>query len=308
MVRERLCPGFWLAKARGAASAVTEYVQDLLARPLPEAVFLSRWQTLQRIVNEPISVARFGDGEARLILHGTDPDFPGLHFEKGCPDLARRLADVFRTPRSSVLVCYNNQFAQAKTWHVVREYDRKAQRHKRRTSAPEAGDNGVVERPRDHRFYRRSLGLLLRDAATRELGEATCFWLGAYVDEYVDGRLGDVMACFRKLFEGRRVVFAAPRKPRRGPSFRDLVDRGVIASCASVAFVDVPEENAYRHYDEILKAVLAVDDAQAAFLQAGPTATVMAAELGHVHGRVAYDVGTLNVSIEKANTLAGFVF
>jgi len=100
----------------------------------------------------------------------------------------------------------------------------------------------------------------------------------------------------------------APETPVLGESFRSLVDRGVIRSPKKVDFLSIPERNCFEHYARILEGILKYRHLDAVFLQAGPTATVLASELRAEHGLLAYDVGSLNVSLQKAAAVHNISF
>ncbi len=100
----------------------------------------------------------------------------------------------------------------------------------------------------------------------------------------------------------------APEKPNRGKSFKELLEEGAISSLKESSFITIPASNAFQIYEELLQEILGRKNFDVVFIQAGPTATALAGELSLKHNIKAYDVGTFNVSIEKAFHYLKFQF
>ena len=80
---------------------------------------LSRLETLERLVAHPVSLARFGDGEAGFVLERN-----AIAFQAYDARLADRLRAVLTDPGERVLVAYNNHFLQQDEWPIVLKYPR----------------------------------------------------------------------------------------------------------------------------------------------------------------------------------------
>ena len=263
-------------------------------------------ETLQYALDGGLALARLGDGELALSPFG---EGKGILFQEHDEELSRRLGDLLRKARPGVLVCFCNLFSGLAKHRVVLDYERNPnKKYSGYLSVHRQNDIGILPRRDFRRWNRQRLWEIAKATSVPVLGEATCFHLCYFFEAYRAGDLSEVFALYRRLFEGKRALFVCPEQPLGKPSFRELVGRGVIGSCESVRFLDIPEKNCFREYDRILEAVLGHRDVDAVYVQAGPTATVLAAELASRHGLMAHDVGSLNISLQRAHERHGIVF
>lgn len=269
---------------------------------------LGRRETLEFCALHDGSIARFGRDEMRFAIEGRAPDFEGLEFQRPDPKLAILLLEILNEPREGLLLCFNNAFLRESERHIVVDYEREPQSYARNLSVHRHGDIGLLERSEERREYAKYFDFICRNTSLDRLGDATCFDLCGFRREYEQKKMADVFALYRKMFEGRNVVFAAPDRPRHGRSFRALAEQGVIRSPAHTDFLSVPERDEFEVYEELLQKILAFPQADAVFIQAGPTAAVLAAELAWKHGVRAFDAGALNVSLDKAARIHGLSF
>ena len=260
-----------------------------MTRTFPDR--LSCLETLRRVVRDDASLARFGDGECRMAYS----DKP-LLFQRAAPALRERLERALFQPKPGVLACFNHYYHDHLLVDWIARYERYPKPYAFKRSVQEPGDVGVLWRPRDMLMYRRYWSRIRRDSRQPAFGDTSVFYLGCYVDEYRAGRMDEVLDLFRALFAGRRILFVGPEDPLGGASFRDELPRLQRLGLVAGEFLAIPREDAFDHYDAIL-AEIRRRDFDDLFLQAGPTATVMAYELaGEVRGRV-LDVGSLNTQV-----------
>ena len=100
-------PGYWLRLLRAHLHA---------ARPI---VQLDMFQTLRRIVDDNVALARFGDGELKLAFYRR-----GLRFQRHSKELASELNRVLLVPREHLLVGFNTVFARTANWQWIARYQR----------------------------------------------------------------------------------------------------------------------------------------------------------------------------------------
>ena len=269
---------------------------------------LGRRETLEYCVQHDCSIARFGGDEMKFVLEGRQPGFAGLEFQQPDPRLALLLLEILNEPREGLLLCFNNAFLRESERRVVLDYERGAQSYVRTMSVHHEKDIGLLDRAEERREYAKYFDFICRNTSLDRLGDATCFDLGYFRREYEQKKMDDVFALYKKLFEGRNVVFVAPDQPRIGRSFRTLVKDRVIRSPSQTGFLSVPERDEFAAYEDLLGKILEFKQADAVFIQAGPTAAALAAELAWKHGVRAFDAGTLNVSLDKAAGMHGVFF
>jgi hypothetical protein len=269
---------------------------------------LSRRATLERAVLDGMSIVRYGDGELFLAARRYLSRFRGIAFQKKSSRLSSRLRQVLYKSIPNVLVCYNNYFMENDEYRMVLDYERTTKEYSGYEAVHSPNDIGLLSRPQERTFYENQFEGIRKKTDLRTFGEASCFWLSLCYEEYVNNTIPDILALYRSLFQGKRVLVVAPDQPLAGASFKELCQEGVIKSPRSVDFLSIPESDCFDFYDDILKRVDSFQGVDAVFIQAGPTATVLAADLAERKGLLAYDVGTWNISLHKAFLVHGTSF
>jgi hypothetical protein len=265
-------------------------------------------ETLERAVVDEKSIVRYGDGELLLAAKRYFSRFRGIAFQKKDFRLSARLRQiVYRTP-PNVLVCFSNSFMARDEYRIVLKYERTRKEYSRYESVHSPNDVAVLSRPRERMFYEKQFESIRKNTQVNTLGDATCFWLSFCYEEYVDNSIADILALYRRLFQGKKILIVAPERPLAGASFKELCTQGVITSPRSVDFLSIPESDCFDYYDDIRKRIDDFPDVEAVFIQAGPTATVLAADLAGREGLLSYDVGTWNISLHKAFLVHGTSF
>jgi hypothetical protein len=268
---------------------------------------LNRRQTLDYVLLHKCSVSRFGDGESAMALD-TRHGHRGIHFQKAVSELSERLSEVLFHPIDNLLVCFNNTFTQQCRYRVVLDYERATKNYSRFLSVHRPRDVGVLVRGEQRFKYLRQY-IHIGGRTTQELfGDATCFSLCYFYDEYQSYQVPEIINLYKRMFEGRRIVIVCPEKPNMGASFQELVAKKVIRSPRNVEFIVIPDHDCYDKYDEIKKGCADAQSVDAVFIQAGPVGTVLAADLTEEYGMLAYDVGSMNVSLERAASVNGATF
>jgi glycosyltransferase family protein len=227
----------------------------------PKPHILSSQESLQKILDEKCSVARFGDGEFNLIWG------KNLGFQKADTTLAGRLAEVLDKPVNTLEIGLPEVF----------------------------GDLSVYEK-NSARFWKSYMGMyrgrimhMLKSDRVYLNTNMTRFWTG-YRDKK---RVKTIISLYKEIWKNRDVVFVEGELTRMGVG-NDLFD-----TASSVRRVLCPAENAWCRYDEILKTILDMNLKQDTLfvLALGPAATVLAYDLAKA-GYQALDLGHLDVQYE----------
>ena len=219
--------------------------------------------TIHKVINDKVSVSRYGDGEFYLMWDMIDSPF-----QKRDNGLSKRLHEVFLSNHPRLIVCvpsylrsvedlYPKTQRWAKEW-VVR-YHKKL-------------DATFGEVP-DAEFYDTNF---------------TRFYM-SHVDKERSKRNIGLM---KQIWEGRDVCIVEGQSTRFGVG-NDLLD-----NAKSVTRILCPPRNAFDKYDEILQKSLELIPKDTLVLAAlGMTATVLAYDLA-LQGYQAIDIGHLDVEYE----------
>jgi hypothetical protein len=253
---------------------------------------LTGMETLDAILRDGKSIARFGDGEIGYCLNGKR-----LRFQRWHRQLAERMQAILIDASPRVLPTYYHVLTSTDVHRSLVRYDRYGKQFDRFETLRSENDVGILMRARAQRNYARCWTVVTAETSNAQFGETSVFFLGGYLDEYAQGRMGDVTDRFRRLFDGRRILFVAPEKPLGGPSFTELEPDMRRLGLRSAQYVAIPNQHAFEHAHDIEAAILAKTGYDDIFIQAGPMATWMASALAdRVDGRV-LDVGALNTQV-----------
>ncbi len=227
-------------------------------RHLPPQV-LSIPETLERVAQESLSVARFGDGEIKLIS-GRD-----ISFQKHTDRIGSALTSVLESDDPGFLVCIPDVFDD-------RSYltEKAAAHWKKHLSVfrPIWYDHLQNGRVYGNAFMSRCY-ILLRD-------KSNC---------------ADYFRIMKKIWDGQDVLLVEGEKSRLGVG-NDLFD-----NVKSLQRILAPNENAFEKVDILLDAAKAHGQNKLILLALGPTATVMSRALFHAGFR-AVDLGHADVEYE----------
>ncbi|MCG8430177.1 MAG: GT-D fold domain-containing glycosyltransferase [Candidatus Omnitrophica bacterium] len=275
------------------------------AKPL---IFLDREKTLEHAFKEGLSLVRYGDGEFNLMFLNHWRKSRACYFQSPNVELSSKLKEILIRRNANVLPCINHQFMNNEEHRVVLDYERTPKKYYKLETVKRKDDIGVLKRFKEKQYYRR-IWMNIKNAISHEtIGDATCFILGYYYREYKENRIDEVTSLYRNFLKRKKVLFVCPQAPLMGNSFKNLHHRGIIQSPSSIEFLFIPNNNAYHYYRSIKRKVLRYKRLDAVFIQSGPTATVLAADLGENHGLLSYDVGSWNVSLEKAAVIDNLTF
>lgn len=214
-------------------------------------------EVLNRLINEHLSLCRFGDGEFEII-RGNERAW----FQQDDDDLAKRLKSVLRTKNDKIIVGIADNFGSLSKY------------------TDQAADA--------IRFY--------VSGDTREdimhMLDSTTWYGNAYVTRpymiYEDKRHAErIFHLYKKLWQDRSVCVVEGAKGRFGLG-NDLLD-----NTNNIKRISCPATNAYGRYDEIYDAATKLDKDTLFLVSLGPAATVLAYDLT-MAGYQAIDIGQLD--------------
>lgn len=221
---------------------------------------LSNVESIEQIVTQRKSLARFGDGELKVMLGGD------INFQHASPLLSKKLQATFLSRDSHLLVGIPDVFE-----HLER-YNSTEQRfwlyHLR------------FRRWYWYRYIRRSQHY------------ASTFLSRFYSMEF-DVQLAETrLNLLRRLWEGRNILFIEGKDTKLG------VGNELFLNAASIRRILCPAKDAFSLYDVIKITTLNIAHTDDLIILAlGPTATVLAADLCKA-GFQALDLGHIDLEYE----------
>lgn len=231
---------------------------------------LSSKETVDYIIREKCSIARYGDGEFQLIEHllsgGDNSSFNVSTFQTYNKELAKKLLDVLLTPIDNLLVCIPYPLIHSR---VYRKYEK-------------------IFFEREWLIHNK----LVKEAAGRHviLGDAAFTRFYMHRNDIPD--FEDYIRCLKDIWRGESVILVEGEKSRLGVG-NDLFD-----NVAEIKRILCPSVDAFSAYSRILSAIENFYRKDCLCLLAlGQTATVLAHDLA-LKGFRAIDLGHLDVEYE----------
>jgi len=221
-------------------------------------------ESIKYIIENKVSLSRFGDGEISLMCGVS------LQFQKADLLLQKRLIEVSQSNNENVFVAIPDFFISKKLMMA------------------RSADFAV-------RFWRRGhlpfcRGTWYKYFGGRTFGDA--LMTRFYIDHNDKSHVPAYIELCKKLWDNRDIVFIEGAKSRLGVG-NDLFDNS-----SSVRRIICPSEDAFDEYERILQSVKSNIEKEALIILAlGPTATVMAYDLGNL-GYQALDLGHIDIEYE----------
>ncbi len=242
---------------------IFKYTLDLLFTSFNTPPFiLDIDTTIDEIINERRSIARFGDGEFDLLLRANDIGFQELNAELG-----NRLYEVLHSDNPDLLVCLPKVFTSKdlKRMHY----------HARRCWV--------------RLLYKKRKAIYRVLDFSKVYGDA--FVTRNYIDLEDKSCVGEYFKKMKGIWDKRDVVIIEGRYTRFG------VGNDLLNNAKSIKRILCPPINAFDKYDEILDVAKKKDNNVLFLIALGPTATVLAADLSAASFQ-AIDIGHLDIEYE----------
>ena len=216
-------------------------------------------ETLDYILKHQSSIARFGDGEAAIMLGQS------INYQKYDPNLAEELKFIFNQESSPTLVI----------------------------GLQEGLKNRFSFVPDALAFWRQ----YLEDYEEFYLDYCKNAWYGStfisrpYIDFLDKSKAKSQFEKLKKIWEGRDILIVEGYASRSGVG-NDLFD-----GAKSIKRIICPSRHAYDKKDEIMEAIMNHADGRLVLLMLGPTAKVLAYQLA-TKGMQAIDIGHVDSEYE----------
>lgn len=235
-------------------------------KDLPAMRVLSVHETIDEIVQNNLSIARFGEGEISWML----PNYESrTRFQQSDDKLAKRLREVINmdTPKFKVALpvpfsTLKGQNVQSKAWWMKWLVD-------------EGGVGLKYLSNSDHVFLNAMISR---------------FW----IDEQNVENAEKSISLLKRIWVDREVIMIEGKQTRFG------VGNDFLGDTKMVKRVLIPSENAFDKYDEILKLTCKTAENlinPLVLMAAGPTATILAWDLAQA-GIQAVDIGHADIEYE----------
>ncbi len=218
-------------------------------------------ETINKIVNEKKSIARFGDGEFKAIL-GIEKD---ALYQDPSKQLTKRLKEVLDSRINNLLVCIPKAFNNLKGY-------KKESRHYWYNF---------------FRWYGKDVITLI--SSNYKYGNASFTrWYLEYQDK---SNMENKITNMKRIWNNRDLVIVEGEYTKMGVG-NDLFDNS-----KTLKRIIAPNKNAFASYNEILDEIKKVHKDSLILMALGPTATILAYDLAK-EGYQALDVGHIDIEYE----------
>ena len=219
-------------------------------------------KTVEKIINEKISIARFGDGEFRWILNSRDVP----KFQKNSIKMGERLKEILKSNNNSVMICIpiilkEDKYFKMETklfWKMImNKYFYKL--------IPFLNSEQIYGNAQVSRFY---IDYMNYKESTKKINN------------------------LRRIWDNRNVLLVEGEDTKFG------VNNDLLTNLKSMRRIICPSKNAFDKYNQILDSIIKnYKKGDLILLSLGPTATILAYDLG-IQGYQAIDIGHLDAEYE----------
>jgi len=221
-------------------------------------------ETLDKIINDKCSIARFGDGEFACM------NCSRISFHDPSEDLAERLKEVISSNIPNLLIGLPDCFGSLDCYvPYTRKFWRKYMSKKRQMTYSYLNMNRVYYNAFFNRYY-------LNFNKTDEYYQKCCTYFKR----------------LKEIWENRDVILLESQEARLGVT-NDILDGA--KSISRIIFC--PVKNAFNKYDRILSTFNDVDPDNLILVALGPTATVLTYDLCK-KGYQTIDIGHISAEYE----------
>ncbi|MBO1579743.1 SP_1767 family glycosyltransferase [Bacillus sp. XF8] len=215
--------------------------------------------TLTKIIRDKASVARYGDGEFKLI-HNRD-----ITFQRADHLLSKRLKEILLSEDDNFLVCLPDVFQELSIY---------------------------ADEPKN---YWRLHTAKYRLEWYKDLKKGKVYY-NSFISRFYypfrdKSKCKEWFTLLKLIWKDRDIVVIEGNKSRLGIG-NDLFD-----NAKSIERILVPEEHAFLHYDKILTAAKKNNKSKLILLAIGPTATILAYDL-YKEGYQTIDIGHVDIEYE----------
>lgn len=216
-------------------------------------------ETIDTLANNRFSIARFGDGEIKLVAGNN------ISFQKATPFVTEKLREVLSSDVEGLLIGIADIFGDRSRYNKDSTLYWQRHLHKYRK---------VWYRylKKNKKYYNASMTRQYISLENRSQGT-------------------DVYNRMKKIWKDRDIVFIEGEKSRLG------VGNDLFSCAKSIKRILAPSTQAFNKYDDILKEAKKQNNDVLFLIALGPTATGLAYDL-HLLGYQAIDIGHVDVEYE----------
>lgn len=214
-------------------------------------------ETIDTFVSNNMSLARFGDGEFKILFGKGNPNF-----QEQNQKLAERLREVILSNDPRVLVCIPRPLKSLRREKLQSRYFWL----------------------RFINQYRDDLNKVLKRNKIYGNAGITRFYIGQTDKKYAE----QTFALLKEIWDGKDLLIVEGELSRMG------VGNSIFDNARSVQRIVCPSTNAFGKYDEILNVVKDHANGRLILIALGPTATVLAYDLALANIR-AIDLGHIDL-------------
>lgn len=216
-------------------------------------------ETIQTILDNNSSIARFGDGEIKLVA-GRD-----ISFQKATDLAVSKLRQTLASDEDNLLICLADIFT-----HQERYCDR------------------------ENNYWKKHL-TRFRRYWYKYLHKGKQYYNAHITRQYMSlkdrSQSTAVFDRLKEIWNDRDIVFIEGEKSRMG------VGNDLFANARSIRRILGPAKEAFSRYDDILQTAATMDKDVLFLLALGPCATALARDL-HLMGYQALDIGHVDIEYE----------
>lgn len=244
-----------------------DYIKDLLfIHSTNPPQILSIDKTIETIIKNKLSVARFGDGELNLLITHNDINFQQNNF-----DLRQKLLETLNSNNKNLLICIPKIFEKQDLKNLNKDAFKFW-----------------------HRYVIKNRKNLYKIFNFNKIYGNTEFTRN-YIDLNSKIKSSSIVHTYfnnvKKIWFKRNIVIIEGRYTRFG------VGNDLLINTQSIKRILCPEKNAFDKYQDILSEALKQDKTSLFLIALGPTATILASDLCN-NGFQAIDIGHLDIEYE----------
>lgn len=215
-------------------------------------------ETLEKMVNDKLSICRFGNAEFDLIF-GEDQEY-----QRYDNVLGDRLKDILNTNKSNIIV-----------------------------GIPDVFDDLDKFEPFTKRWWKEYM--ITYSYKYRNLFKKSHYYnafISRTATDYLEDQTWKIIPGFKKMWDNRDLLIVEGKNTRIG------IGNDLLSNTKSIKRILVPNRSAFSFYEDIMSAIRAnLTGNELIILAAGPTATLLAYDLAQL-GYQALDLGHFDIQYE----------
>ena len=217
-------------------------------------------ETLDEIINNNKSIARFGDGEIRLINN------ENISFQQPNEELSKRLREILNSDDENILIGLPDVFS----FKDINKSVRQRKLFYKKEIVLKYDSYKVIKN--DKKYYNANISR-------------------PYLEYKDKSNTGNVFNKLKKIWNDRDVIIVEGERSRLGIG-NDLFD-----NVKSICRILCPVRDAFDKYENIFNLCKNIDKSKLFIIALGPTATVLAYDLAK-EGFQALDLGHVDIEYE----------